>query len=188
MNELLTHLGYGAIFVGTLLEGESFILVGGFLAHRGYLSIGKVILLATLGAFSGDLIYFVLGRRYGRSLLRRSRRAQALVPWFEGFMQRNHVLWIFGVRYLYGIRWLGAALAGSSRMSSGRFALLSLPACLIWALVVGLLGYAAGEMVERLLGDVGRYELVLAGAVALVAIAYGLLARRGERRLEQPPR
>ncbi len=50
MNELLTHLGYGAVFIGTLLEGESFILVGGFLAHRGYLSIGQVILLATLGA------------------------------------------------------------------------------------------------------------------------------------------
>jgi membrane protein DedA with SNARE-associated domain len=103
-------------------------------------------------------------------------------------MQRNHVLWIFGVRCLYGIRWLGAALAGSSRMSGARFAFLSIPACLIWALLLGLLGYAAGEMVERLLGDVGRYELVLAGAVALVAIAYGLLARRGERRLEQLPR
>jgi membrane protein DedA with SNARE-associated domain len=185
LNELLTHLGYGAVFAGTLFEGEGFILVAGFLAHRGYFRLGIVIALATLGAFSGDLLYFLLGRRYGRALLEKSRRAKALVPWLEGFMQRHHVLWIFGMRYLYGIRWLGAALAGSTRMNVARFAALSLPACLLWALVVGLLGYAAGEMVERLLGDVRRYEVLVAAALAFVVVLYALLARRGERHLEE---
>ena len=186
MQELLTHLGYPALFLGTLVEGETFILVAGFLAHRGYFRLGLVVLLATLVAFSGDILYFLAGRRFGRALLERSPRARALVPWLERWMAKHHVLWIFGMRYLYGIRWLGAVVAGSSLMSLKRFSALSLPSCLVWASVVGLLGYAAGEMVERLLVDASRYELVVALVLVLAATLYALLARRGERRLEEP--
>jgi membrane protein DedA with SNARE-associated domain len=186
MQDLLTHLGYPALFLGTLVEGETFILVAGFLAHRGYFRLGLVVLLATLGAFSGDVLYFLAGRRFGRALLERNSHARALVPWLERWMARHQVLWIFGMRYLYGIRWLGAAVAGSSRMSLKRFSALSLPSCLVWAAVVGLLGYAAGEMVDRILVDVGRYELVIVLVLALAVALYALLTRRGERRLEEP--
>jgi membrane protein DedA with SNARE-associated domain len=186
MQEFLTHLGYPALFLGTLVEGETFILVAGFLAHRGYFSLGLVVLLATLGAFSGDILYFLAGRRLGRALLERSPRARALVPWLERSMAKHHVLWIFGMRYLYGIRWLGAAVAGSSHMSLKRFSALSLPSCLVWASVVGLLGYAAGEALERLLVDASRYEFLFALVLVFAAILYAFLARRGERRLEEP--
>jgi membrane protein DedA with SNARE-associated domain len=186
MKELLTQVGYPALFLGTLVEGETFILVAGFLAYRGYFRLGLVVLLATLGAFSGDILYFLLGRRYGRKLLERSAHARALVPWLERLMARHHVLWIFGMRYLYGIRWLGAALAGSSRMSLKRFSALSLPSCLVWASAVGLLGYGAGEMVERLLVDVSRYEHFIALGLVVTGVIYAALSRRGERRLEEP--
>jgi membrane protein DedA with SNARE-associated domain len=185
MQQILTHLGYPALFFGTLIEGETFILVAGFLAHRGYFRFGLVVLLATLGAFSGDILYCLAGRRFGRALLERSRRARALVPWLERWMADHHVLWVFGMRYLYGIRWLGAALAGSSRMSLKRFSALSLPSCLVWATAVALLGYAAGEMVERLIVDVSRYELLVALVLVLAVILYAVVARRGERRLEE---
>lgn len=101
-------------------------------------------------------------------------------------MAKHHVLWVFGMRYLYGIPWLGAVLAGSSDMSFKRFSALSLPSCLVWATVVGLLGYAAGEMMERLLVDASRYELLVALALVLAVALYAFLARRGERRLEEP--
>jgi membrane protein DedA with SNARE-associated domain len=120
MQEILTHLGYPALFLGTLVEGETFILVAGFLAHRGYFRLGVVILLATLGAFSGDILYFLAGRRFGRGLLERSPRARALVPWLERWMAKHQVLWIFGMRYLYGIRWLGAVLGSSTRAGDSR--------------------------------------------------------------------
>lgn len=183
MHELLNHLGYPAVFAGTVVEGETFILLGGFLSHRGYLRLGPVILLAALGAFSGDIIYFLLGRRYGRSLLEKNQRSREMLPWLESFMDRYQVLWIFGMRYLYGIRWLAAALAGSSGMNLFRFSILTLPACLIWAGLVGLLGYAAGEMVGRLLEDVKRYELIVLALLALVVFIYALVARHEENRL-----
>jgi membrane protein DedA with SNARE-associated domain len=183
VHQLLNHIGYPAVFLGTIVEGETFILLGGFLSHRGYLHLGPVILLAAFGAFSGDIIYFLLGRRYGRSLLEKNRRSREMLPWLEGWMDRYHVLWIFGMRYLYGIRWLAAALAGSSGMNLLRFSMLSVPACLLWASVVGLLGYAAGEMVGRLLEDVKRYEIVVLALLTLAVLVYALVARHEENRL-----
>jgi membrane protein DedA with SNARE-associated domain len=35
--KLVTDFGYIAIVVGTFLEGETILVLGGFLAHRGYL-------------------------------------------------------------------------------------------------------------------------------------------------------
>ena len=61
MQALLTHLGYPALFFGTLVEGETFILVAGFLAHRGYFHLGLVVLLATLGAFTAISSIFSRG-------------------------------------------------------------------------------------------------------------------------------
>jgi len=41
-------------------------------------------------------------------------------------------------------------------------------------------------MLERLLVDASRYELLSALLLVLAASLYALLARRGERRLEEP--
>jgi membrane protein DedA with SNARE-associated domain len=56
----------------------------------------------------------------------------------------------------------------------------------VWAAVVGFLGYAAGEMVERLLADASRYELLVALLLALAVALCAFFARRGERHLEEP--
>jgi membrane protein DedA with SNARE-associated domain len=116
-------------------------------------------------------------------MLERSARARELLPWLERMMERYQLLWIFGMRYLYGIRWLAAGLAGSAGVGWLRFSLVSLPACLLWALVVGLLGYAAGEIGETLLGDMRHYELYVLGILAGVGVLYGVFLRREERLL-----
>jgi membrane protein DedA with SNARE-associated domain len=44
---LIAKYGYAATFVGTLLEGETFLVLSGLAAHRGYLSTS---LLVAVGA------------------------------------------------------------------------------------------------------------------------------------------
>lgn len=183
METLAIHYGYLAIFLGTMVEGETFILLGGFLAHRGYLGLVPVVILATLGAYAGDMVYFSLGRNYGRRLWEKSARAARLIPWLESFMHRYHVLWVFTVRYLWGMRWLAAMLAGSSNLRFSRYCVVDLGACLLWAVVIGLLGYGAGEALERVLGDVTRYEGLLVLLLTLASVVYALVAYREELRL-----
>ena len=50
--ELIQRFGYAAIIVGTFLEGETILVIGGFAAYRGYLSLPLVMVCALLGSLS----------------------------------------------------------------------------------------------------------------------------------------
>src|SRR5512137_2695065 len=87
---LTRHYGYPAIIVGTMLQGETILLLCGFLAHRGYLSLWLVWLVAALSATTGDAGYFELGRHYGERLLAKlPRRMTRTAKWAEKVIARH---------------------------------------------------------------------------------------------------
>ena len=63
MEDIIIRYGHLAIFVGCLLEGETILVRGALAAFRGYLDLERVILVAVIGSFIGDQLYFYLGRR-----------------------------------------------------------------------------------------------------------------------------
>ena len=77
VEELIQRFGYLAILVGTFLEGETVLLLGGFAAHRGYLDLVGVMAAAFAGSLTGDWLYFEIGRRKGMAFLKTSRMARA---------------------------------------------------------------------------------------------------------------
>lgn len=166
--------------IGTLFEGETILVLGGFAAHRGYLSLWGVVAAAFLGSLAGDQLYFHLGRWKGPAWLERrphwkrgAARAQALI-------ERHHELVILGFRFLYGVRTLTPFVLGMSGVSPRRFAVLNVVAAGIWAVVVGLAGYALGNLVQALLGEVQRVErVVFLGILGVGALFWGVhFARR----------
>ena len=71
LQSLVESYGYAAVFVGSLLEGETVVIMGGLAAHAGYLELPWVIAVAFSGGFLGDQIYFYLGRWHGDKVLAR---------------------------------------------------------------------------------------------------------------------
>jgi membrane protein DedA with SNARE-associated domain len=67
--QLLSNYGYLTVFVGSLLDGETILLLAGFAARQGYLTLHWIVLPAICGGTIGDQVYFFLGRRYGGTLL-----------------------------------------------------------------------------------------------------------------------
>jgi membrane protein DedA with SNARE-associated domain len=67
---LLDQYGYALIFLGTMVEGETILMLGGNFAHRGYLELGTVIVTAFAGAVCGDQLFFYIGRHHAKGLLR----------------------------------------------------------------------------------------------------------------------
>ena len=62
--EYLIHTyGYLAILLGTFIEGETVLIMGGLAAQLGYLRLPWVIAAAFVGAVSWDQLLFVAGRR-----------------------------------------------------------------------------------------------------------------------------
>ena len=72
--------GYLAVFLGTLLEGETILLSAGFAANRGLLYWPLVVAVAFAGATLGDQIAFLLGRWQGASLIARFPRWRCARP------------------------------------------------------------------------------------------------------------
>jgi membrane protein DedA with SNARE-associated domain len=50
---LIERYGYFATLAGTLIEGESLLILSGLAAHRGYLSLPLVVLVGAIGGAIG---------------------------------------------------------------------------------------------------------------------------------------
>lgn len=175
--QLISDYGYLAVAVGTFLEGESILLLAGFAAHRGYLDLSTVILVAMCASVFGDQLYFGLGHWHGPRLLSRFpglARAKARV---ERHVLRHQNLLMLLMRFLYGLRVGGPIILGMHAVRWRRFLVFNLLGALIWAPLVAGLGYVSGGALERWLGDIQAYEGLFMLAVLLLAILVGLVRR-----------
>lgn len=184
--ELLDSYGYAALFVGTLLEGETVLVLAGFAAHRGYLSLPLVMLAAFAGSLLGDQLYFQLGRRKGEAFLRRRAGWAPRVERVQDLIKRHHLPFILGFRFFYGLRTVSPFAIGMSDVPTRRYLMLNLIGAALWSATVASLGYFVGEAAEALLGQIRRYELgIFAGIAAVGAILWGTnFARRRRQRNE----
>jgi len=164
---LLQTYGYYALFIGTFLEGETILVLAGFLAHQGYLELRWVILLAFLGSLSGDTLVFHLGRWKGRAFLARHPRWDKRAVRVHRALDRYQAYVVLSFRFFYGLRNITPFVIGSSGFSPTRFLLLNATGALVWAVVVGSAGYIFGEAIRLFLADVKKYERLLLLAVAL---------------------
>lgn len=182
LQALVSHYGYAAVLVGTFLEGETILILGGVAAKLGYLSLPWVIAAAFAGTLAGDQLFFFLGRYQGRDLLARRPRWQGRADRVHALLERHHTLLIIGFRFLYGLRTVTPFILGMSRVPTPRFVALNLLGAALWAAVIGGLGFLFGHGMELVLGDLRHYEKEVLTAVlvmgALTWTAYLLLRRR----------
>jgi len=178
LQSLVESYGYAAVFVGSLLEGETLVIMGGFAAHVGYLELPWVVAAAFAGGFLGDQIYFYLGRRHGAKVLAHFPSLRSRGGRVQALLRKYDALLIVGVRFLYGLRTVGPMAIGMSGIAPLRFAAYNCAGAALWAVLIGALGYAFGHALELLLADVERYELVILAAVAAAGLALHLVQRR----------
>jgi membrane protein DedA with SNARE-associated domain len=177
LQHLIEHYGYLAVLIGAVLEGETVLILAGFAAHRGYLDLGAVIAVGTIGGFLGDQFFFTLGRARGRQLLARFPKIEAQSGRVEQLVNRYHTWLIVSVRFLYGLRVAGPVLLGMSQVSHARFAVFNLLGAMIWASLIAGAGYVFGQTMEMMLSNAKRYELAAAGVLLAAGIVIWLYRR-----------
>jgi len=176
---LIARYGYAATFVGTLLEGETFLVLSGLAAHRGYLNAPLLVAIGAAGAFLTDNLFFAMGRLLGPGLLKRFPRLAPSAARAHALVERLPNTAVISVRFLYGMRSVGPAVIGSGTMAWSRFLLLDAIAALLWSGCWIGAGYALGEAIEQLLREftsIGGWLLV--GAVAGTGLVTSILYRR----------
>jgi membrane protein DedA with SNARE-associated domain len=184
---LIQQYGYMAVFVGSVLEGETLLVLAGLAARRGYLSLQWVVVVAAAGAFIGDQICFFAGRRLGPRILARWTRLDSSIARADALLARYGAFLVIGLRFTYGLRLAGVLAIGMSRMSWLRFASLNLIGALLWAPIVAGAGYVLGSAVEPLLRDDRYDEYLIFGTVIFVGVLVWLLRRRHAHRHSKNP-
>lgn len=175
LTHLLSQYGYLAVFVGSVLEGETILILAGFAAHQGYLSLPLVITLAFCGGTVGDQIFFLLGRYYGGPLLSRFPRLASRAQPVSQLILRYHAGFIVGVRFMYGFRIVGPLIIGMSDVPAWRFVLLNLLGAALWAVLIGGAGYLFGQTLQSLIPDLKRHEEMALLLIIAVAVLIGLV-------------
>lgn len=170
LESLLHTYGYALIFLGVLAEGETLLLLGGYFAHQGYLSLGGVLLTAYVGAVCGDQMFFHLGRHQAKRLLARFPKLRDKVNVALKRVEKHQVKVVLSMRFLWGLRIALPVSLGLTHMRAAKYFWLDLISAAIWATTFSLLGYGAGHLVSDLIKDLKHYEYWIAGVLVLAAV------------------
>ncbi|HEX5313819.1 MAG TPA: DedA family protein [Gammaproteobacteria bacterium] len=195
----LEQYGYPVLFVVVLIEsfgvpapGQTLLIAAALLAATSHLVLAWVLLTAFAGAVIGDSLGYLLGRRGGRKLLIRyggrigitkrvvvkvRRKFRRYGGWFVTF-----------ARFFDVLRQINGIVAGSARMSFGRFILFNVIGAALWVSLWGFGSYYLGRGLSEWLGDFFHVYAtwflvaVLVFAIVLVSFALWHRARRARKR------
>jgi len=166
LGSLLLLVAIGAI-IPVLPTGPSVAAAAAYASHRQALAVPLVILAGGLGAYSGDLVLYLVCRWGGERLVRRlpwlkySDRGAALME----RVQHHEVLVLLVSRMLPAGR-IPVLVAGAvAGVSWRRFALVNIPACLLWASIYTVIGLGGAAIFAR------PWQAILAAVVGASALA-----------------
>ena len=169
---LLKEYGYIILFFWSVMEGETGLVMAGILSHTGDMNLWLAILVAALGGFVGDQIYFYLGRinkKWVLNELKAHRRKFAKAR----LLLRKYGAWvIFLQRFIYGMRTIIPMAIGVSGYDPKKYAIINLISAFIWASLTIIPAYYFGEELLALLKWAKEHWYF---AIIFVAIMWGIL-------------
>jgi membrane-associated protein len=131
-----------------LIPSETIVITASVLAAQGDLLIWVIVPAVALGAFLGDNLCYLLGRKIGDPIADRlfdDERGQARLHWGEEALRRRGAILIGVGRFIPGGRTATTFAAGTLEMPYRQFIVADAFAASIWALYVSMLGYLGGE-------------------------------------------
>jgi membrane protein DedA with SNARE-associated domain len=151
MEDMLSNLetyGYVVLFLYSFGGGFVALMGAGVLSYTGHMDLTTSILVAFVANFIGDMVLFYMGRYNKKDVmayLHKHKRKLAL----SHILMKKHGSWvIFLQKYVYGIKTLIPLAIGITKYDLKKFAVLNFFASAIWALVIGIGSYMAGEAIK----------------------------------------
>lgn len=174
MLDTLVNNAYWLLYAGTIMEGETALLLASLAANRGLIDLTWVIIIAFAGATTGDQFSYQLFRRFGPAMVERNSTLKRRTEKARRLLAGHPVKFIIVSRFFWGLRSACMLALAASDVSTRVFAPANLVACALWAIVVGSLGYVFSGWVTRIVttmdGLSGRAPAILAGIVAFLVL------------------
>jgi len=197
---ILSHYGYLAVFailfldsLGAPLPTEFSLLASGYLVHLGDFRLWPTIGAAWIGSLAGSGLSYLIGRRFGATVMDRISRLFHLTPehmaradhWFA----RHGPKAVFFARFIPVVRNYISYPAGIVRMTPWKFVLFTAAGYGAWEFANVYAAYRLGRAWKVLLARMDTLAWVLAGLAVLTLVLAWLwhryLAKRNAKTAER---
>ncbi len=179
--------GEAALFLGFVFPGETAVLLAGFLASTGRISVTVLAVVVVVAAIVGDSVGYEVGKRFGPRLMRTRlfSRYEVRVGQARGFLDGRGASAVFIGRFTAFLRAVTPGLAGLSGMRYRRFLLFNALGGLVWGVGVVVAGYLAGSSYQQVAHYLGRGGAVVAGVLVVAALVTWRVVRH-RRQVTEP--
>lgn len=184
---LLITYQFPAIFLGSVIFGETIILAAAFLAGQGMWSIYTVFWVTFLGTISSDCVWFYFGRRLSKKSdewQEKQAKYKKLLAFLERLTHGRAFLSLLFIKFLYGTRIITIMYLSIHKLRFRTFLLFNAIGTFFWLLVMVALGWYASKKVGTDIPDIKKFQY---GATLL--FAFLILTRIGgvylKKRLEK---
>lgn len=174
---------YAFLTVYSMANSLLLALFAGYAAQAGALGYEQALAACWAGTFTGDVLRFWVGRRFGTRWLRGIPRLQRAVETAARVADRHHAWMILIHRYPRIIRNVAGFAYGASGLAWPRFLVLNFIAAGLWAGIAVSAGYGFGFVSEKTMTD-ALSAFGIAMLVAFLALGW-FLTRRLERVMER---
>jgi membrane protein DedA with SNARE-associated domain len=182
--QFVQEWGYIAVFLGSIVEGESVILTASSMAALGYLNIYTIMAIAFITTTVVDQLLFFVGLHYGPSLFNRYPRLKPKTEKAFRLLHRFDVWFILSFRFIYGIRIISPAVIGAGGVSPARYIPLNIVSAFVWTVVSCGGGYLLGDVMLQAIhhiADIQRSAVITIGIGCLALGGYVLWKRQKAR-------
>jgi len=188
----LTEYGYPGLFFAVFVEGcgipfpgQTGMMAAALLARDGDMNIAAVFTVTCVAAFTGNVVGFWMGQRWGKAPLARLAMAKHALARVETAYVRYGGPIIVLARFFDGLRQLNGIVAGAMGMPWGRFLIYNTIGALLWCGVWALGLYYAAEPMMRLwhrMQPLHHLGWFAAAIIAIIGITLLWRARASRRR------
>ena len=169
MEEFIKDWGYVALFLYSFGGGFLALAIAAIFSSEGILNIYAVVSVAAVSNFIGDQFLFAIARNnkaYAKTMMSKWGRKIALTH----LLMRKYGVWvIFIQKYIYGIKTLVPLAMGLTKYDLKKFIFFNILASIVWAIIVGLVAYALGQL---FLDSIEEYKIY--GIVILLLLFFGI--------------
>ena len=178
----MNHFPYLGIFlllilgeVGFPFPEDATLILGGILTAHGVIKPLPAFLVVYLGLLITDFSLYVVGKKYGRSIVEHKRFHKIISPDKLSKLEEKFRKWgglvVFLGRHIWGLRAQIFLVAGVMKMSAIKFLMADGIAAFFTIALWGGIGYLGGNSLQVLRKDVTRIEHI--GVVVLMLLLIG---------------
>lgn len=168
LKQIVRNYGYYGILLLTFLEGETIVIIAGFMSASVGMDPKLIALSAFCGSFTSDQLMFSLGKYKGADVLKYFPRIARNADKASVLFKKYDTALILGFRFVYGVRNVTPIMLGISGVSHLKFFALNFIGASVWAMAFTYGGVYIGDVFSEYMHHMGHGIFYVLAAIAVI--------------------